>query len=186
MNEIKYSQYGLINKGLMELNEQGIMNRMLNILISDKRLTFQIYVPNDFFFRAEVLCDDIVQMCEKNRGYSQSDLAEHVFLDFIDEVRKHDGNVGSILTRLNVRKQELPMVNDNPLVPTHSRTPVTVKVEKADILRAEVLLADLAQFEPNHGLSVEKLIEIVYLDFMLEYKKGRRKNVMKQILEFID
>lgn len=186
MGDRKYSEYGLINQGLMELNKKGLMNRFFNNIISDKRLTFNIDVPNDLFFRAEILCDDIVQMSESNKGYSQQELAEQIFYDFIEEIRKNDGNVGSIYTRLNVRQQELPLVNDHPLRPAQSCTKLQVKIQKAEVLRAEVLLADLAQFEPNHGLTVEKLIEIVYLDFLLEYKNGRRQNVINEILEIID
>lgn len=182
----KYSQYGLINKGLMELNEKGKMNRFLGFLINDKRLTFKINVPNELFFRAEVLCDDILQLREKEKEYSQAELVQHIFLDFLDEVRRSDSNVNSIYSRLNVRHQELPMVNDRPMIPTRSSTPLPIKIDRKDVLRAEILLQDLSYFEPDHELNVEKLIEIVYLDFLFEYTKGRRKNVIKEILEYID
>jgi hypothetical protein len=113
-------------------------------------------------------------------------LAEHVFFDFLAEVRKNDSVVGSIYTRLNVRKQQLPLVNDQPLLPAKSKTTVIIKVHRDDVFRAEILLKDQANFVHKHELSVEKLIEIVYLDFLLEYSKGRRKNVIKEIQEYID
>lgn len=186
MGEVKYSQYGVLNRSLMQLGETGIMNRFFNALITDKRLTFKISVPNELYLRAEVLCDDVLQMREKEKVYTQGELVQHIFLDFLDEVRKHDSNVGAIHTRLNVRLQQLPMVNDQPIIPSKSKTTVIIKIDRRDVLRAEVLLQDLSYFAPNHELNVEKLIEIVYLDFLLEYTKGRRKNVIKEILEYID
>lgn len=186
MSDVKYSQYGLINKELMQLNEKGFWNRLINSFITHKKLTFTLSVPNELYFRADVLCDDIYQLRESNKKYTQSDLIEHVFSEFLDEVRKNDSSVGSIHTRLNVRTQQLPMVNDRPLIPGRSKTTVMAKIETEDVLRAEVLLQDLSFFAPSHGITVEKLIEIVYLDFLLEYTKGRRTNVMKEILEYLE
>lgn len=186
MKEVKYSQYGLLNNALRNLEEKGFMNRIFNYLIIDKRLTFEIAVPNELYLRAETLCDDILQLRGKDKEYTQGELVQHVFFDFLDEVRKNDSIVGSIYTRLNVRKQQLPLVNDQPLLPAKSKTTVFTKVYRDDVFRAEILLKDLTNFVPNHELTVEKLIEIVYLDFLLEYIKGRRKNVIKEILEYID
>lgn len=184
--EIKYSQYGLINRSLLQLEETGFMNRIFNALITDKRLTFKISIPNDLYLRADVLCDDVLQMRTVEKEYTQGELVQHIFLDFLDEVRRHDSNVGAIHTRLNVRLQQLPLVNDQPIIPSRSKTSIQTKIDRRDVLRAEVLLQDLSYFVPNHGLNVEKLIEIVYLDFLTEYQKGRRKNVIKEILEYID
>jgi hypothetical protein len=186
MSEINYSQYKLLNRNLLELEETGLFNRIFNALITDKRLTFKISVPNDLYLRAEVLCDDVLQMRINDKEYTQAELVQHIFLDFLDEVRKHDSNVGAIHTRLNVRQQQLPLVNDMPIIPSRSKTSFHMKIDRRDVLRAEVLLQDLSYFVPNHGLTVEKLIEIVYLDFLLEYTKGRRKNVLREILETID
>lgn len=185
MEEVKYSKYGLINRELLALEERGIKNRLINYVLTDKKLAFSIQVPNDLYARAESLCDDIVQMREGNKDYTQVELVQHVFLDFLDEVRKNYGDVHSIYTRLDIRRQELPMVNDRPLVPSRSMKTLQIKIHREDVLRAEWFLSDLSYFVPGHGLQVEKLIEIVYLDFLLEYKKGRRKNVIMEILQYI-
>jgi hypothetical protein len=181
-----YSQYNLLEADLKALEERSFIDRIITALTKGKRLTFSLEVPNDLYQRAEIICDDVVQMREEDRAYGQHELAEHVFLEFLDEVRKHDSNVGAIYTRLKVRKQQFPMVNDSPLIPAKSKTGISVKVDREDVLRAEVLLKDLSHFVPDHNLQVEELIEIVYLDFLLEYSKGRRNNVLKAIVEEID
>jgi hypothetical protein len=181
-----YSQYNLIREELTSLEEQGFLDRFFMAISKRKRYKFDIKVPNELYHRAKILCDDIVQMRKEDKDYNQSELVEHIFLDFLDEVRRNDSNVGAIYTRINVRKQQLPFVNDKPIIPTKSSTGLEVKIDREDLLRAEVLLQDLSHFVPKHGLDVEKLIEIVYLDFLLEYSKGRRKNVIKEILEYID
>jgi hypothetical protein len=186
MTTVKYSKYGLINQELMALEEDTFFGRLLNILLKDSRLTFEVMVPNDLYFRADVLCDDVYQKRNSDKRYNQGELVEHVFLDFLDEVRDYDGNVGAIYTKLDVRRQEILRVNENPLVPSRSRRKLIAKLDREDALRAEVLLQDLSYFQPDHSLDVEKLVEIVYLDFLLEYTKGRRKNVIKEILEYID
>lgn len=186
MEAIQYSQYDLINQELELLGEKGFINRILTFLAKERRLKFEISIPNDLFARAETLCDDILQMRNEDRAYNQSELVEHVFLDFLDEVRNHDSNVGALYTKLNVRKQQLPLVDNKPLFPSKSSTTIQIRIDRDDTLRAEWLLKDLSYFAPNHKIDVEELLEIVYLDFLLEYSQGRRKDVIKEILEFID
>lgn len=55
-------------------------------------------------------------------------------------------------------------MNDNPLIPSKSNNTVLTKIDSVDVLRDEVLLQDLSYFVPNHGIDVQQLIEIVYLD----------------------
>jgi hypothetical protein len=183
---IRYSRYDLISKELSFLEEQGFISRFFSVILKEKKLRFKISVPNDLFSRAEILCDDIIQMRSEDKEYTQGELAEHVFLDFLDEVRNHDGNVGAIYMKLDVRKQQLPLINDSPLFSVKSKTSIEAKIDRCDVLRAEWLLKDLSYFTPKHGIDVEELIEIVYLDFLLEYSKGRRKNVLKDILDEIE
>lgn len=185
LEAIKYSQYDLLGEEEELLEDRGFFLRLITSVRSN-RLKFEVRVPNDLFIRAEVLCDDIIQLRESDKQYTQSELIEHLFTDFLEMVRKHDSNVGAIYNRLRVRKQELPTVKDNPLFPSKSFTTVTTKIHRDDVLRAEVLLKDLSYFEPRHKLDVEEVIEIVYLDFLLEYTKGRRKDVIKEILEYLD
>ncbi|UAL46791.1 hypothetical protein K7887_18275 [Sutcliffiella horikoshii] len=184
MGAFIYSKYNLIEKEKAALEERNIFQIMINSL-SEKRYKFEIRVPNDMYLRAQVLCDDIDQLCDSEKVFPQRDLVEHIFLDFLDEVRKNDSNVGAIYNRVTVRTQELPLVKDQPIIPTRSTTLVSTRIDKEDALRAEVLLEDLSYFFPKHELTVEKLIEIVYLDFLLEYMKGRRKNVIADILEYV-
>jgi hypothetical protein len=182
----KYSQYDLINKELQLLENKSFINRLFYSLLQERRYKFTLCVPNDIYSRAEILCDDILQMRYEDKVYSQGQLAEHIFLDFLDEVRNHDSNVGAIYTRLDVRKKQLPIIENAPLLPTRSNTTIITTILKNDVLRAEWLLKDLSYFKPKHGITVEHLIEIVYIDFLFEYTHGRRKNVLNEILECID
>lgn len=182
--DVKYSRYDLVGKELASLEEsQGFLTSLFDYLLYGRYLGFEISVPNDLYFRADILCEDIIQKSDSN--FTQADLAEHVFLSFMDNVIDNDSNVGSIYNKLNVRKQQLPLINEQPLLPTKSATTVKTKIHRDDVLRAEVLLKDLSYFAPGHKFDVEELIEIVYLDFLLEYVRGRRQNVIKEILEYL-
>ncbi|MGW6666415.1 hypothetical protein [Peribacillus sp. NPDC055009] len=94
----------------------------------------------------KTLCDEVFQLRVKDKEYTQGELVEHVFFDFLDEVRKNYSVVGSIYTRLNVQKQQLPLVNDQPLLPAKSKTTVITKVFRDDVFRAEVLFKRPVQF----------------------------------------
>lgn len=183
---IKYSQYDLIKEELQTLENKGFFHRIFYSILKEKRYKFTLSVPNDLYSRAEILCDDILQMRNDDKVYTQGQLAEHVFLDFLEEVRIHDSNVGAIYTRLDVRKKQIPIIENAPLLHTKSNTTAIIAINREDVLRAEWLLKDLSHFRPNHGITVEHLIELVYIDFLFEYTHGRRKNVIKEILEYID
>ncbi|WP_217270015.1 hypothetical protein [Neobacillus endophyticus] len=187
MSTIKYSQYDLLSEELALLEEvKNPFRRALNSLFKPKTFLFHVSVPNDLYLRAETLCDDVTNLRDEDETYTQSELVNHTFCSFIDQVRKHDSNVGGIYNRLIVRKQEILVVNNTPLFPAKSKTTVSTKIHREDVYRSEVLLRDLAVFAPKHSLQVEHLIEIVYLDFLLEYQNGRRKNVIKEIVDTLD
>lgn len=186
MTTVKYSQYNLLMEELEFLEEKNPFMRALHCLFKPKFLSFNIAVPNDLYLRAETLCDDVTTLREENKTYTQSRLIDHTFNDFIEQVRRHDSNVGSIYTRLILRNQQIPLVNGTPLFPAKSRTTIPTKIPRDNVYRAEVLLKDLSVFAPKHSFKVENLIEIVYLDFLLEYQNGRRSNVIKEILNELD
>ncbi|WP_078382324.1 hypothetical protein [Sutcliffiella halmapala] len=185
MPAVKYSKYDLLNKEYDLPEKRSVLLKIFNFL-SGERYRFDIPVPNDMYVRADVLCDDIVHLSDHDIQFKQSDLIEHIYFDFLDEVRRNDSNVGSIYNRITVRKQELPFINNHPIVPVRSTTVVTVELDKEEALRAEVLLEDLSYFFPKHEWNVEKLIQVVYLDFLLEYVRGRRKNVLKEIVQYLN
>lgn len=185
MSEIKYSQYDLINKEIKELDEKGFANRFMNFILTDRRLPFKLKVPNDLYQRAEVLCEDVEEMKDDTKPFTQAHLVVYIFREFLDEVRKNDGNLRPFQMKLNNRIKDLPMINGQPLLPQKSKTTLHTKIGRKEVLRAEVFLKDLS-FLSNHDLTVEKLIEIVYLDFLVEYQQGRRKKVLKEIVDAID
>ncbi|KAA9015740.1 hypothetical protein [Niallia endozanthoxylica] len=185
MSEIKYSQYDLINKEIKELDEGGFANRFVNFILTDRRLPFKVKVPNDLFQRAEILCEDVVEMKENNKAFTQAELIEYIFKEFLEEVRKNDGNLRSFQMKFNNRMKDLPMINGQPLLPQKRKTTLHTKIGRKEVRRAEVFLKDLS-FLSNHDLTVEKLLEMVYIDFLNEYQQGRRKKVLKEIIEAID
>ncbi len=185
LSEIKYSQYDLINKEIKELDEKGFANRFMNFILTDRRLPFKLKVPNDLYQRAEVLCEDVEEMKDDTKSFTQAHLVVYIFREFLDEVRKNDGNLRPFQMKLNNRIKDLPMINGQPLLPQKSKTTLHTKIGRKEVLRAEVFLKDLS-FLSNHDLTVEKLIEIVYLDFLVEYQQGRRKKVLKEIVDAID
>ncbi len=173
-------------KEMALLEEKNPFKKILDSVLRSSMLSFKVTVPNDLYLRSDTLCDDITRLYDEDIDYSQCDLIVHIFEDFIEQIRRHDTNVGSIYNRLIVRRQQFPLINNQPLLPNKSSNIVHTKIPREYVYRAEVLLSDLARFTPNHSLQVEDLVEIVYLDFLLEYQNGRRTNVITEILEILD
>lgn len=183
--EVKYSQYNLLKEEEKLLNEEGFITRFL-ALTRTKKLGFNISVPNNYVVVAKILCDDVTQTRKEDKQYTQSELIEFIFQQYLNEIRRIEPSISEVYQKLITRKEELEQKNGHTLIPSKSRTRIHAKIYREDALKTEALLRSMSHIRGNHGINVEKFIEIVYLDFLSEYEAGRRNNVLKEILEYIE
>ena len=190
MDDVKYSSYDLLGYEKRSLEQKEEPPRFWTILGRDifkqKMFTFEFLIPNDLYLRAEVLCEDVNRMAETKKELTQPILIEYIFSEFLYEVRKNVHNTNYLYSRIKKRQEQLPLEENNPIIPTKSKSKVASKIHREDVLRSEVFLRDIAEHDPNHKLTVEKLINIVYQDFIIEYKQGRRKDVFEELVDYME
>jgi hypothetical protein len=153
-------------------------------------------LPRDIYFRAQVLCEDVYELTE-NR-FNLGHLVEILWEDFIDYVREKQ-DIKAIYQLLleydqgtpNVRlkKYDEKNIEEVPLYPVR-KPPVDDEVEvfyskmkRKDALRGEVMLSDIAQVFPNHHFTLERVLEILLIDFIVKYSKGEAKEIVKEFLD---
>ncbi len=152
-------------------------------------------VPRDIYFRAQVLCEDVYDLTE-NR-FKLRDLVEMLWEDFIDYVRRKQDIKATYQLLLeydqgtpNVRlkKYDEKNIEEVPLYPVR-KPPVDEvevfysKMKRKDALRGEVMLSDIAQVFPNHHFTLERVLEILLIDFIVKYSKGEAQKIVKEFLD---
>ena len=53
-------------------------------------------------------------------------------------------------------------------------------------LRGEVLLADMEEVQPGHGYTLERVFELLYIDFIDKFRKGDNLPLIKNILALLE
>lgn len=182
-----YSRLDLIQEELAKLENKSFLDRALHILLSTKHVYLTIQIPSQLIVRANVLCEDITIIGELEKKFHISDLVCVLFNDFLNVVRKEE-NFDSLYNRLQVRNQKKLEIHQKKYTfyeETDGLADVKVRVERRDALRGEVVLSDLANLYPSHTFQLESLLELILIDFLIEYQRGTTRNVVKNILEKI-
>jgi hypothetical protein len=155
----------------------------------------RLMLPRDIYFRAQVLCEDVYELTE-NR-FKLGDLVEMLWEDFIDYVRRKQDIKATYKLLLeydqgtpNVRlkKYDEKNIDEVPLYPVRKK-PVDDEIEtffcrmkRKEALRGEVMLSDIAQVFPNHHFTLERVLEILLIDFIVKYSKGEAKEMLSNFL----
>ncbi|WP_273848306.1 hypothetical protein [Halalkalibacter alkalisediminis] len=184
-----FSERNLIGQ---ELKPSSFMTRIFIPMNTELRLM----VPRDIYFRAQVLCEDVYELTE-NR-FKLGNLVEMLWEDFLDYVRRKQDIKATYQLLLeydqgtpNVRlkKYDEKNIEEVPLYPVRKPSiddEVEVfysKMKRKDALRGEVMLSDIAQLFPNHHFTLERVLEILLIDFIVKYSKGEAQKIVKEFLD---
>lgn len=181
-----YSKLNLIREEFGKLHSTGF--EKLLYLLHGKHVRVNIEIPKHLYFRAEILVEDIQDEADVN--FTQGDLINLLYDDFLRVVKK-SANVSDFYQRLFVRKKDHPKIQDvNGGITTEWGTPtlatIPLYLPRKAALRGEVFLADLDHFYPDHPFQLEDVLEIIYTDFLIEFKRGALSNVIEKILKRIE
>jgi hypothetical protein len=187
-----YSELDLLGEELERLNEEpdSFFKLLKRDLFRGQYVSVAIEVPDSLLLRASVLCDDLCEL--SSRKFSQADLLTIIYDEYLDQVRR-SGDLHFIYQNLIFRDVSMkPEVHRNGQEyevedlqeKEHTRT-IYFKMRRKAALRGETLLSDLAEVFPDHPYSLEKLLEVIYSDFLMRYKKGQLKDPIKKLLEYI-
>ncbi|MBP3953631.1 hypothetical protein [Bacillus suaedae] len=184
-----FSERNLISQ---ELSKSNLITRVFVPQNTELRLM----LPRDVYFRAMILCEDVRELTEER--FKLSDLINHLWSDFIGFVREKQDIRGTYKLLLeydrgtpNVRIKKYSEITfeEIPLYPIR-KTPVDdqtetyfLKINRRLALRGEVLLADIEKIYPNHPFYLERVLEILLIDFIEKHSKGEAQEIVCGIIE---
>jgi hypothetical protein len=189
-----YSQYNLIEEELFRLESEkeakSIFSKLSDLILSKlfEWCEFNIKVPNYIYLRAKILCEDV----ELLSGYEfrVHELIYLLYRMFLHKMIKQDDPF-YIYQVINVRSLDKPKVKRvgqfmdiedyNDKVKS-----VNVRIKRKYVLRGEVILRDLENIVPNHNLTIEKILETIFIDFIKEYQSGSFKNAMNVLIQALE
>jgi hypothetical protein len=167
---------------------------MARIFIS-MNTELRLMLPRDIYFRAQVLCEDVYELTEER--FKLGHLVEMLWEDFIDYVREKQDikNTYKLLLEydqgtpnVRVKKYDDKNVDEVPLYPVRKKPiddeieTVYCRMKRKDALRGEVMLSDIAQIFPQHPFTLERVLEILLIDFIVKYSKGESQEIVYKLL----
>lgn len=175
-----------------EMGGLGIMSRLYNTFLIPRypKHTFHFYIPEDIYIRAVSFSQDVEDELGKN--FTVSDLANVLYTDFIEYIR-NTNDVHDTYKRLKVRNYTPTKIipysteevyNGVLFEEVRGFEIVSVTVDHRDALRGEYVLKDMIYHYPNHGYILENIMEIVFYDFINDYRKGLIKNPVQKIMQY--
>ncbi|MDC3424239.1 hypothetical protein NC797_06920 [Aquibacillus sp. 3ASR75-11] len=180
-----YSQLELLNSEIERIESTRFVDRLFYVLTKTKKVVLKINIPSRSLFRVNILCEDVTIVGEFEEKFTLSELTDILFKDFLDEVRKNE-NFDALYNRLKVRSKKKPTIRHNDCEYEIEQEgicqEVKISIERSAALRGEVLLSDLTNIYPNHMFQLESLLELILLDFLIEYSKGNTRNVVSTII----
>lgn len=175
-----------------DLIGQEMHKSLSTVLLSFFKVTLQIMLPADIFFRAQVLCEDIAEV--NGQSFRLDDLMDLLWTDLMDHVREHQDIQETYKLLLeydqgtpNVRIVTPKKAEDVPLYPIRKRRDDVqtyyCSMIRKKALRGEVMLQDIASLYPNHPFTLERVLEILLIDFIIKYRKGKAAKLVMAKLQ---
>lgn len=189
-----YSQLDLIGQELKKIqsNQKGkdFFSKVLDGLLVKKYVNLNIKLEPEVLVRSQGLCYDLSRELEST--FSQADLLQVLYGDFLFYVRRNYDNLPQILQWLVTRDITPPAIEDysdqtpNIYCGDDELTTISITMGREEALRGEHLCFDLEEVETNHHFTLESLLSIVFTDFVEQYRKGNVKNAAKKILKYVE
>lgn len=182
LNDLTYNPTGLFDKLLHKVS------RKFALTID---LKYTITVPVSEYLRGELFCDDVSEMIEK--PFTQTNLISILLDDFLYQA-KHRSNPYDLYRELNSRIQHpieiFNYIGEHEIVyfnkETHGKKEIDCKIKRKEALRLEVILSDMADLESAITFSVNDVLQILYSDFIQNYKNGTLTSVFENIVKRLD
>lgn len=189
-----YSNLNLIGEELSLLKPmseaKGFLNKMLDgwLYSPTSRVTLKIPVPGHMYIRARCFCDDVSEVQgERFRHVQLIDILYHDFLYFI----RKNNDPQSIYNMLRLKDGTIVISEheDERIIDTLDDesdyiAEFSYSMARKDALRGEYILSDLSKVYPDHDYTLERVIQILYCDFIDEYSKGKMQNVVERIINY--
>ncbi|BFH18222.1 hypothetical protein J6TS7_29670 [Paenibacillus dendritiformis] len=135
------------------------------------------------FLRAEVFLDDLAEVSGDSASLTIPLLICLLYEDFLHGVRD-TFNVDKMLQVLNAKRaqyfRKVGMPENLKFRDRWVTYPLVMKRSLA--LRGEVFLHDLAMHSDSFEMTLDELLSVLFMDFMVEVRSGKQREQMKLIL----
>lgn len=190
----KYSRADLLKEELTLIGSSDFLGRFLQKVNKTSSVLFTIEIPLNLFLRAEVFCEDIQDLAEM--PFVQNDLINLLYNDFLTYAKKNPDPhaLFRLLTSLDQqagKDARLEKQGGSVFKLIHKDVHQEMKIlqlrmRRKFALRGEVLLADMEEFQPGHGYTLERVFELLYIDFIDKFRKGDNSAAIKNILALLE
>ncbi|MDM5215143.1 hypothetical protein QUF94_27935 [Peribacillus sp. NJ4] len=190
----KYSQANLIDEELSLIGSSNFIGKFIHKVNKSSTVLLSIDVPLNLFLRAEVFCEDIQDLSDMH--FEQNDLMNLLFNDFLLFAKKNPDSKSlfRLLTSLDQyagKDSRLEKYGESTFKLIHKdknqeMKTLNLRMRRKFALRGEVLLADMDEVQPEHGYTLEKVFELLYIDFIDKFRKGNHAGAVENILRLLD
>lgn len=195
---MKFSQLDVIGKERTirkeqkEIQNEKFLFRMVYRIFNRRnpKHTFIFYVQEYLYLRSCSFCSDLER--EIDRKFTIGELASILYFDFLEYVRKTN-DINTVYKRLAardlapVRIFQTEDVYDGVIYEEiRGYEMIETRVDHQDALKGEFLLRDMLEIYTDHSFTLENILEIVFCDFIDDYRRGLIKNPLSKILHYID
>lgn len=153
--------------------------------------TFTFYTPHYLFIRSNSFCEDI--STEIGKSFNPGNLAAALYTDFLEYV-KRTNDINTTYKRLQARDLSptgiIPYQSDQTIKgivfeEVRGFESISTRINHKSALKGEFLLRDMLEIYPDHTFTLENILEIVYCDFVDDYRKGLIKNPLAKVLQYV-
>ena len=190
----KYSQANLLDEELSLIRSSDFFGKLLHKINKSSTVLLTLNIPLLLYLRAEVFCEDIEDL--SNMPFVQNDLIQLLYHDFLLFAQKNPNPKAlfRLLTSLETQAEKdviLEKKGDTIFTLVHKEKQAEMKtlnlrMRRKFALRGEVMLADMEEVEPEHGYTLEKVFELLYIDFIEKFRKGSHTGAIENILRLLD
>lgn len=189
------SEEGFTLRAFSERNliAREMKSNLISKIFSSFNIHLKLFLPRDIYFRAQVLCEDVEDIT--GESFEIDNLVEMLLIDFLDEVIKYQ-NIKEIYkllldydrgtTNIRLIHYQEHKAEEVPLYPMRKKSDeyeeYYCKVKRKLALRGEVMLQDIAMIYPNHPFTLERVLEILLIDFIIKYRKGEAKAIIREMV----
>ncbi|MED4353554.1 hypothetical protein P9265_14655 [Schinkia azotoformans] len=181
-----------LRKEQKEIQNEKFLFRMVHRIFNQRNPihTFIFYVPEYLYLRSCSFCSDIER--EIDDTFTIGELADILYFDFLEYVRKTN-DINTVYKRLAARDlaparifQTEDVYNGVIYEEIRGYEMIETRIDHKDALKGEFLLRDMLEIYTDHKFKLENILEIVFCDFIDDYRRGLIKNPLSKILHYID
>lgn len=189
----KYSNADLLKEELSLIGSNDFLGRVLQKINKTSTVLLTIEVLKSFYLRAAVFCEDIQELSEM--PFDQNHLVNLLYNDFLLYAKKNPDPQAmfGLLASLERggREHQLAHQGNNFFKMVQQeryqeKIPVQLRLRRKAALRGEILLADMEEVQPEHGYTIEKILELLYTDFIDKFRKGDHTTALEAILKLLE